>query len=197
MEKTELKQRLEEVKTKLKSICKDAHYADALISDLVSLKGQLDHEPTLVHVPISGIDRSIKGNTFEMHITKDGQAVYHAYGGYTIVVDPRMSGLHSTIREFIDFDDNGVEYTDEEKEMILADRDVTAWVLSAPMYAFSNIDLKYKIATDIVEWINSFASDLLDANLPEDDVAKNIEFEQSVREVEELKNVMLDAEREL
>lgn len=190
-------QRFEDTKTKLKSICKDAHYADALISDLISLKGQLDHEPTLVHVPISEIDRSVKGDTFEMHITKDGQAVYHVYGGYTIVVDPRMSGLHSTIREFIDFDDNAVEYTDEEKRIILADRDVTAWVLSAPMYAFSNIDLKYKIATDIVEWINSFTSDLFDANLQDEDMDKNVEFEQSIHEVEELEKFMRDAEHEL
>lgn len=197
MEKEVLKQKLEDTKTKLKSICKDAHYADMLISDLLSLKGQLDHEPTVVHVALSDIDRELKGDTFEMLITKTGQAVYHVYGGYTIVADPRMVGLHETIRGFIDADEHADEYTDEEKENILMDKDVSAWVLSAPMYAFSDIDLKYKIATDIVEWMNASMNDILETDLQEDNMEENIKFEQSLDEVKHLEEVMKQAEKEL
>jgi hypothetical protein len=192
-----LKQKLEETKAKLKSYSKDAHFADTLISDLLSLKGQIEHEPTLVHVALDDIQKEFKGDTYEMRITKDGQAIYHVYGGYTIVVNPRMIGLHEELCRFMSLDDNTDQYTDEEKETILMDREVSAWVLSAPMYAFSDIDLKYKIATDIVEWLNAQTQEMLNAELPNDDAEKNAEFEESVKGVDALKDVLQEAEKEL
>lgn len=192
-----MKQKLEETKAKLKSNSKDAHFADTLISDLLSLKGQLEHEPTLVHVALDDIQKEFKGDTYEMRITKTGQAIYHVYGGYTIVVDPRMVGLHDEICRFMNLDDNTEQYTEEEKEMILMDREVSAWVLSSPMYAFSDIDLKYKIATDIVEWLNAQTQEMLNAEIPDDDAEKNAEFEDAVKGVDSLKETFIEAEKEL
>ena len=190
MEKTELKQRLEEVKTKLKSICKDAHYADSLISDILSLKGQIDHEPTIVHVAESDIVDKVKGDLFEVGLTKDGKAIYHVYGGYTIVADPRLSGLHGTISNFVKAETLSENLSDDLKKMIRDDMDVSAWVLAAPMYAFSDIDLKYKIATDIVEWMNSFTSSILESDLQDEDPIKNIEFEKSFEDIEDIDGLM-------
>lgn len=196
-DKNTLKQKLEDAKAKLKANSKDAHYADALISDLLSLKGQLDHEPTLVHVALDDIQKEFKGNTYEMRITKDGQAIYHVYGGYTIVVNPRMIGLHEELCRFMSLDDNIGQYTDEEKETILMDREVSAWVLTAPMYAFSDIDLKYKIATDVVEWLNTKTQDMLNAELPDGDTENDSEFEDAVKSVDSFKTAFVEAEKEL
>lgn len=192
-----MKQKLEETKAKLKANSKDAHFADALISDLLSLKGQIEHEPTLVHVALDDVQKELKGDTYEMRITKDGQAIYHVYGGYTIVVNPRMIVLHDELCRFMSLDDNIDQYTDEEKETILMDREVSAWVLSAPMYAFSDIDLKYKIATDIVEWLNAQTQEMLNAELPDDDTEKNAEFEEAVKGIDSLKEVLQSVEKEL
>jgi hypothetical protein len=197
MEKNELKQKLEETKAKIKSNSKDAHFADVLISDLLSIKGQLDHEPTLVHIPLDDVYKEFKGTTYEMRITRSGQAIYHVYGGYTIIADSRMVGINETIQNFVNLDEPGNEFSDEEKEMIEIDRDVSAWVLSAPMYAFSDIDLKYKIATDIVEWMNEQTKEILNAELPPDDVAENIKFEQAVTGVKQLEDVLREADEML
>jgi hypothetical protein len=196
-DKNTLKQKLEETKAKLKSNSKDAHFADTLISDLLSLKGQLEHEPTLVHVALDDIQKEFKGDTYEMRITKDGQAIYHVYGGYTIVVDPRMIGLHEELCRFLNLEDNTEEYTEEERDLILTDREVSAWVLSAPMYAFSSIDLKYKIATDIVEWLNAQTQEMLNAELQPEDASKNAEFEGAVNEINAFNEMVQGISKEL
>lgn len=192
-----MKQKLEETKAKLKANSKDAHFADTLISDLLSLKGQIEHEPTLVHVALDDIQKEFKGDTYEMGITKDGQAIYHVYGGYTIVVDPRMIGLHEELCRFLNLEDNTEEYTEEERDLILTDREVSAWVLSAPMYAFSSIDLKYKIATDIVEWLNAQTQEMLNAELQPEDASKNAEFEGAVNEINAFNEMVQEISKEL
>lgn len=192
-----MKQKLEETKAKLKANSKDAHFADTLISDLLSLKGQIEHEPTLVHVALDDIQKEFKGETYEMGITKDGQAIYHVYGGYTIIVDPRMIGLHEELCRFLNLEDNTEEYTEEERDLILTDREVSAWVLSAPMYAFSSIDLKYKIATDIVEWLNAQTQEILNAELQPEDASKNAEFEDAVNEVNVFSEMVQEISKEL
>ena len=181
----------------MKANSKDAHFADTLISDLLSLKGQIEHEPTLVHVALDDIQKEFKGNTYEMGITKDGQAIYHVYGGYTIVVDPRMIGLHEELCRFLNLEDNTEEYTEEERDLILTDREVSAWVLSAPMYAFSSIDLKYKIATDIVEWLNAQTQEMLNAELQPEDASKNAEFEGAVNEINAFNEMVQEISKEL
>ena len=96
-DKNTLKQKLEETKAKIKSNSKDAHFADSLISDLLSIKGQLEHEPTLVHIAEVDIVSRFDGAHFEMCVTKDGTAVYRTRGGYTIVADYGLTSLNSTI----------------------------------------------------------------------------------------------------
>ena len=183
MTKEDLKKRLEETKAKLKANSKDPHFADALICDLLSLKGQLGHEPTMVHIPLSDVVEELKGDTFEMAVTKKGDAIYHVYGGYTIIADPRLIGLNSTIRNYIASSNKTNEGLDEDEQTdIELDFSATRYVLSAPMFAFSSPDIKFQIATDIVKWLNDTAEDLLNRPLQEDDEEANIAFEKDYKE---------------
>ena len=50
MEKKELKERMLELKKKMISNSKDAHYAEKLFSDINVLAKEIAHEPTLLHV---------------------------------------------------------------------------------------------------------------------------------------------------
>lgn len=180
-DKNTLKQKLEETKAKIKSNSKDAHFAEMLISDLLSAKAELDHEPTISHIPVSSVIDSYKGDTFEISITKNGEAIYHVYGGYKLIVDPRMVGLYQTIEWLMDSYRGDSEKDDDDLEYIEAVRSATAFVLSAPTYAFSNDELVFKIAGDIVEYLGELQHKMMTTEVQEDDVKENIEFEDTMR----------------
>lgn len=179
-----MKQKLEETKAKLKANSKDAHFADTLISDLLSLKGQIDHKPTLAYIAIDDIDQELNGDTFTMAILKDGSVVYKVYGGYTVIADPRVTGLNETIRNYIRVANGDIEIQDAEKEDVEVALEAMRYVLSAPMYAFSSDDIMYTIATDIVRWINATAEAILNQDLADEDAQANIEFEDRFKFLE-------------
>ena len=196
MNKEDLKKRLEETKAKIKANSKDAHFADALISDLLSLKGQLAHEPTMVHIALDEIEDSVKGDTFEMCVTKSGDVIYHVYGGYTVIADGRMVGLNKTIQDYIYMKNHMDEYSDEEKELIKIDLDATGWVLSAPMYAFSDHELKYTVATDVVRWINETYDTLMAEDLKPEDKIADANFERQLKYTEALHESIAEAQQQ-
>ena len=163
----------------MKANSKDAHFADALISDLLSLNTQIKHEPTLSYIPMSDVVETYKGDTFEINITKRGEAIYHVYGGYTIIADPRMIGLYQTIEWLMDSYNKDNEQGQEDLEDLELNRSAIAFVLSAPTYAFSNDELTFKIAKDIVEYLNSLQEKMLVADVVDEDFKANIEFENT------------------
>ena len=177
MDKDILKQKLEETKAKLKANSNDAHFTDALISEMLSLKTQLLHEPTLVHIPMSDISDVYKGDTFEISVTNDGQVVYHIYGGYTLIADPRMVNLNQTLRWLIESLRSEEDLSDEEKDDLELVRDAMFFVLMAPSYAFTDDELTFGIARLIIEHLNKLQDEMLSAEIPAEDAVKNSEFE--------------------
>lgn len=149
-----LKKKLDVTKAKIKANSKDAHFADALIDELLSIKGQLAIEPTLVHIPMSDVAKSIKSDTYEMAITKRGDAVYHTYGGYTIIADgARMHSLADAIALYVNSDEVVKDLTDQEKELFDTDIETSTFVLNIPAFAFGDPELKYNLAIMARRWI--------------------------------------------
>lgn len=174
MENTELKKKLEETKSKIKANSKDAHFADALISDLLSIKGQMAHEPTVVHYELKDVEDTVSGNTFEISIMKDGTAIYHVYGGYTIIADTRIKSLNMTIKMIYECMKNG----GDDETMALSD--AVCHVLALPMVAFSDAALTYKLATMMLEWLSGLQDELSSAELQEEDPSAMPELKESM-----------------
>ena len=61
----ELEKKMSEKIAKLKALCNDAHYSDKLINDILSLKAQLDIEPTYIHIPTKSVMKDEAGNDIE------------------------------------------------------------------------------------------------------------------------------------
>ena len=175
-----MKQKLEETKAKLKANSKDAHFADSLISDLLSMKGQLEHEPTLVHIAEADIVDRFDGAHFEMCITKDGTAVYRTRGGYTIVADYGLSSLNKTISSFIALSKNEVKLSDGEMEAVLLDLDANAHVLNIPMIAFSDLDFKFELAKMVINFLRNTYDKAMDASLQEETPEENKVFKDGI-----------------
>lgn len=188
MDKKTLNRKIGAVKKKIKANSKDAHFADTLIDELLSLKGQVDVEPTLVHIPVADVAKSLKGDTFEMSITKHGDAIYHVYGGYTLIADgQRMRSLANTIADYIINQDLVKDLDDKEKEMYDLDLSATAYVLNIPMIAFSDADLKYDLASKIVTWLREAYEKAMEQPLQEETREQDVAFEDATKALEELK----------
>lgn len=172
-----MKKKLEDLKTKLKANCKDAHFADILISDLLSAYGQLNHQPTIVHYAIDDIEDSKKGETFEINIMKDGTAILHLYGGYTVVASPRIVSLNKAIRDIM-------ELLDSEDPDDINTASALYTVITAPSFAMTDDYITYKLAADILEWENKLTDEMLNVDLQEEDPEADIAFKKSIEATE-------------
>ena len=175
-----MKQALEETKVKLKANSKDAHFADTLINDLLSLKGQLEHQPTLVHIAEEDIVDRFDGAHFEMCTTKDGTAVYRTRGGYTIVADYCLTSLNQTIKNFITLSKNEVKISEEDMEAVLLDLDANAHVLNIPMLAFSDINFKFDLAKMVINFLRETYDKAMEAPLQDETPEENKVFKEGV-----------------
>lgn len=193
MDKNILKEKLEDVKAKIKANSKDAHYADSLISSLLSLKGQIEHEPTIAYVPLKDVVDQLDDDTYKMVVTKSGVAVFHVYGGYTVIADPRMVSLNHAIRYYIEKNKTKDELTAEEAVDAELDLSAARFLLSAPMYAFADDGLRYSIATDIIKWINSTADELMNQPLQDEDAEADAKFEDGAKAASLMSDMLQDS----
>lgn len=188
MDKKELNKKLNDVKKKIKANSKDAHFAEALIDEALSLKGQLGIEPTIVHIPTEDVVKTLKGDTFEMSLTKHGDAIYHVYGGYTLIADgQRMRSLANTIADYIINQDLVKDLDDKEKELYDLDLSATAYVLNIPILAFSDADLKYDLASKIVTWLRETYEKAMEQPLQEETREQDVAFESAAKAIEDVK----------
>lgn len=184
--KETLRQKLEETKAKIKSNSKDAHFADSLISDLLSIKGQLEHKPTLVHIAEEDVVDRFDGQHFEMCVTKDGTAVYRTRGGYTIVADYGLTNLNGTIRNFITLSKNEVTYSADEMESILLELDANAHVLNIPMIAFSDLNYKFELAKMAISFLRGTYEKAMQSPLQDETPDENKTFKDGVMAINDV-----------
>lgn len=176
-----LTERFNEVKSQIVANSKDARWAKNAIDELVSLKGQIDHEPTIVYLPIKDIEKQFKGETYEMSIMKDGTAVYHTYGGYTVVAKPNLTSLAGTIEEYVNSQDYVLELNDEEKENLQLSLSAFSYIMSLPTFAFSDLAFTYDIAGSIVSFLREKSETLLNEEL-KDETREDIEANEQFRD---------------
>ena len=176
-----LKERFNEVKKQILANSKDSHWANNAIDELVSLKGQLDHEPTIVYLPTKDVEKQFKGETYEMSMMKDGTAVYHTYGGYTVVAKPNLTSLAGTIEEYVNSQDYVLTLSEEEKENLQLSLSAFSYIMSLPTFAFSDLAFTYDIAGSIVSFLREKSETLLNEEL-KDETREDIEANEQFRE---------------
>lgn len=186
-DKKELREKLDELKNLIKTNSKDAHYAETLISDLLSVHGQLKHEPTLLYVPTKDIEKQAEGETFTMAITKDGKAIYHTYGGYTVVADASYSALFDTIYNLIDYMNGTVELDEETSEILKGDTIATSYILSMPIFVMGDFEYKVQLFDNLVGYLNKKVAEA-EQELQEETPQENREFKDAALALETLKS---------
>lgn len=189
MEKKEIKAKIDDIKAQIKANSKDAHFAEKLIGDLLSLKGQYEHQPTMVHVAMDDILDTLEGNTFTIYKTKSGDTGFHLKAGYDIVVRPTVESLNKSLATFVDYQKEMDSLSEKEREWYEQNLVATQFCLTIPMYAFADLDFKYKIANMFADYMLKIQHKLLDnVVLQEETPEENKRFEEATKGLEEIKS---------
>lgn len=183
-----LKERFHEVKNQLLANSKDAHWAKNAIDELVSLKGQLDHEETLVYLPKKNVEDIVSNDTFELAVMKDGTAIYKTFGGYTVIANANLVSLNDKITEFVRLNKELDDTTEDEKENIELDLAAFGYILSLPTFVFSDVNFTYEMAGHIVKYLREKYDEAVSEVLPEtpEDVIENQRFRDASLALDEL-----------
>lgn len=180
----EPKKRIEEIKKSLLANSKDQHFTEELVKELTQNIKRSLHEPILIDAG-KEVD-SLKGDTFELVKTNKG-VYYHTYGGYTIFVTPNNNALYELLVDYIDNKEVYNKLEDEERKNFELTLSAVTYCLNVPLVVFTDVDLTYKIATDIVSYLNNLQVKMLDSELQEETIDEDVQFKDATLALETIK----------
>lgn len=184
MEKKILKERLNDLVNQIKTNSKDSHFANKLIEDLLSVKGQMMIEPIELDCG-KKIDEYL-GETFRITLTDRG-VLYHEYGGYNIFVTPNNTALYQTLEDLVvnrEKYNSGEDINSEDLELIMT---AIAYCLIVPKIAFGDTEFMFEIAKMVIEHIRKQYEDLMSKDLQEETIAEDEEFKNATLALEDIK----------
>lgn len=190
MERSELKEKLSELKKKIKANSKEAKFATQLVEELLLTQRMIDKEPLHTYDLGAEIDR-LEGQTFYIAKHEKG-ALYHVYNSYDLVVQPSQLALYETLVSLVENKEANTKLVGEEKENFENYMSVVSYVLSTPAYALSDAELSVEIATVIVAHLNKVYDKLMNQPLQEETPKEDQEFKGATLAVEEMKEALKD-----
>lgn len=190
MERSELKEKLSELKKKIKANSKEAKFATQLVEELLLTQRMIDKEPLHTYDLGAEIDR-LEGQTFYIAKHEKG-ALYHVYNSYDLVVQPSQLALYDTLVSLVENKEANAKLVGEEKENFENYMSVVSYVLSTPAYALSDAELSAEIATVIVKHLNKVYEKLMNQPLQEETPKEDQEFKEATLAVEEVKEALKD-----
>jgi hypothetical protein len=190
MERSELKEKLSELKKKIKANSKEAKFATQLVEELLLTQRMIDKEPLHTYDLGVEIDR-LEGQTFYIAKHEKG-ALYHVYNSYDLVVQPSQLALYETLVSLVENKEANAKLVGEEKENFENYMSVVSYVLSTPAYALSDAELSVEIATVIVKHLNKVYEKLMNQPLQEETPKEDQEFKEATLAVEEVKEALKD-----
>lgn len=176
MEKKELKKQLDEVVVQIKNNSKDAKFAEALVDKLLSLKGQIDVEPTRIHIEEKVVVKEYDNDAVRFVRCKDC-IIFQAKGGLSVVVRPTMTALFEHLTVLLDMKDRYEELDEEGKKSYELLCSATVWMLEVPIFATCSDEMFFGVVNDVLARFNKFTETELNKDLQEETPKENAEFE--------------------
>lgn len=195
MEKKELKERMLELKKKMISNSKDAHYAEKLFSEINVLAKEIAHEPMLLHVAEKEANKKYEGDTFECVRAEEG-VVLRMRSGLTVFVPVRMgdTGVFHWLEQIATHESGKDEESDKIFDMMIGDVIMQVTMFTALFTSDSDL-MKFKY-----EWQKNYV-DMLYKKLEaidepqEQDMEADAEFERTIVGAEEAEKTLSDAKQ--
>lgn len=190
MERSELKEKLSELKKKIKANSKEAKFATQLVEELLLTQRMIDKEPLHTYDLGAEIDR-LEGQTFYIAKHEKG-ALYHVYNSYDLVVQPSQLALYETLVSLVENKEANAKLVGEEKENFENYMNIVSYVLSVPAYALGDGKLSVEIATLVVKHMNETFKKLMNQPLQEETPKEDQEFKDATLAIEEVKESLKD-----
>ena len=191
--KETLRQKIEETKAKIRANSKDAHFADALIAELITAQSQLKGDCIFPNIAYGEIEDKYDGGSYVIETFRDGSVMYHTIGGFTVIGDYRIAGMNAVLRDFIKKLSGETPIADDMRELIELDLSANTYVLNIPMFAFSDVNLKFELATKVVKYLNELYNEAVNAELPDGGPEANKAFYDAVigsKNADEIKDLI-------
>ena len=190
MERSGLKEKLSELKKKIKANSKEAKFATQLVEELLLTQRMIDKEPLHTYDLGAEVDR-LEGQTFYIAKHEKG-ALYHVYNSYDLVVQPSQLALYETLVSLVENKEANARLIGEEKENFENYMNIVSYVLSVPAYALGDGKLSVEIATLVVKHMNETFKKLMNQPLQEETPKEDQEFKEATLAVEEVKEALKD-----
>lgn len=188
MERSELKEKLSELKKKIKANSKEAKFATQLVEELLLTQRMIDKEPLHTYDLGAEIDR-LEGQTFYIAKHEKG-ALYHVYNSFDLVVQPSQLALYETLVSLVENKEENAKLVGEEKESFERYMNIVSYILAVPAYALGDAGLSVEIATLVVRHMNEAYEKLMNQPLQEETPKKDQEFKEATLAVEEVKEAL-------
>ena len=188
MERSELKDKLVELKKKIKANSKEAKFATELVEELLLTQRMIDKEPLHTYDLGAEVDR-LEGQTFYIAKHEKG-ALYHVYNSYDLVVQPSQLALYETLVSLVENKEANAKLVGEEKENFENYMNIVSYVLSVPAYALGDGKLSVEIATLVVKHMNETFKKLMNQPLQEETPKEDQAFKDATLAVEEVKEAI-------
>lgn len=183
----QIQQKLKEVKSKIISNSKDAHFATSLIDELVGLQKQADVIPTEVFIPVSDIEKTHDFGATKLSKTINGKFVFEAKGGLYTIVDMRLQSLYTLCQSIFESIDNPPE--DEVLKDISKDyATAISYIFQAPIFCSLDDNVLFDVATTLLQSFQKNVQSVLEKDLQpetEADIEANIAFDNAAKVLED------------
>lgn len=173
-----LKSKIEEIESLIRTNSKDAHYADTLLKELRNALKK-DVPETELSIPSSSVISKIDGGSFALKECEDG-ILFHLKGGYDVFVKPRMTALYKHLVYILRTREQYDTLTEEQKQIFDATYHATIVNLEIPVFMMVDDVHFFEIAERALKCINEVAESALSAPLKPETPVENAEFENAM-----------------
>ena len=191
MQKKEIKAKIGGIKSQIVENSTVKNKARRLIADLLAAKGELDNEPTLVHLPMREVLGEVKGDTFTIYKTEQGM-VYEMTNGFMLHIPKNgfTGGLYEMLEWIVDAKDT---IDKEEKDIKdFYENTMTDLALSFSMLfgMWIGSEKAIKFRYDMVERYVTLVGELIDGGeLHPADYEAEAEYEKTEKAAEMLREM--------
>ncbi len=188
MERKELIDQLTKVKKQLQNNSKDAHFANKLFHEIISIKGQLDVKPTDLNVGTKIAE--LKEKNFSI-IKTDRGAIFKT-NGYSIFVEPSYLGLYTALCDYVDNQEEHSKFEGEEKNLYDTTLSALSLCFAVPHLVTTDTKLMFSITDTVVRYLQDLQEDVENSELQQGTPMENQEFKDASIAIETLKEAVKD-----
>lgn len=186
MDKKVLNERLNELIRQIRLNSKDAHFAEKLTDDLLSVHRQKLSEKNYVFDLGSELHKIEKGS-FYMAKHEKG-VLFHIYNSFDLVVPVSSNSLYTTLVAILDEHNNEYEnMSDEDKQNHDTFIEVIGIILAMPLNILNDTEFAIDIATQVMKRTNELYEKAINASLQPEDAEKDAEFMETALNAESIK----------